>query len=133
MPGDNRDQPAPQTEKMPGMDMSKSDAMDMGPLLVMSGSGGEIGIRIGSSDTNVTSMGAMGSGTSWQPSSAPTYMVHKQSGGWLLMFHYNAVIGVNSQGGPRGVTKFESANWFMPMAFHKLGKGTLQLRGMFSF
>jgi len=51
---------------------------------------------------------------------------------WLLMFHYNIVTGVNSQGGPRGVTKFESANWFMPEAYHKLGKGTLQLRGMFS-
>lgn len=60
-------------------------------------------------------------------------MYHKQSGGWLLMFHYNLVAGVNRQGGPRGVTKAESANWFMPMAYHKLGKGTVQLRGMFSF
>ncbi len=49
------------------------------------------------------------------------------------MFHYNTIVGVNSQGGPRGVTKLESQNWFMPMAFHKLGRGTLQLRGMFSF
>jgi hypothetical protein len=47
-------------------------------------------------------------------------------------FHYNLFVDVNHQGGPRGVTKFESANWFMPMAFHKLGAGTLQLRGMFS-
>jgi hypothetical protein len=31
------------------------------------------------------------------------------------------------------VKKLESQNWFMPMAFHKLGRGTLQLRGMFSF
>jgi hypothetical protein len=30
------------------------------------------------------------------------------------------------------VTKFESENWLMPMAFHKLGRGTLELRGMFS-
>lgn len=116
---------------MPGMDMSKNGAMDMGPLLVMSGN--DLAIRVGSSGTNVTSMGAMGSGTSWQPSSAPMYMNHKQSGDWLLMFHYNAVVGVNSQGGPRGVMKFESANWFMPMAYHRLGKGTVQLRGMFSF
>src|SRR4029077_9413485 len=133
MPAANRDQTGLQSEKMPGMDRSKSGAMEMGPLLVMSGSGGDIGIRVGSSSTNVTSMGAMGSGTSWQPSSGPMYMIHKQSGGWLLMFHYNAVVGVNSEGGPRGVTKFESANWFMPMAYHKLGKGTVQLRGMFSF
>jgi len=95
--------------------------------------GNDIGIRVGSSDTNLMSMGAMGSGTSWQPASGPMNMIHKQSGDWLLMFHYNAVIGVNSEGGPRGVTKFESSNWFMPMAYHKLGKGTLQLRGMFSF
>ena len=103
----------------------------MGPLMVMSDD--SMGVRVGSSDTNIISMGQMGSGTSWMPTSTPMYMIHKQSGDWLLMFHYNAIVGVNSQGGPRGVTKFESANWFMLMAFHKLGKGTLQLRGMFSF
>lgn len=103
----------------------------MGPLMVMNGD--DMGIRVGSSDTNVMSMGAMGSGTSWQPSSGPMHMYHKQSGDWLLMFHYNFVAGVNRQGGPRGVAKAESANWFMPMAFRKLGPGTLQLRGMFSF
>ena len=105
--------------------------MNMGPLMVMNGN--DMGIRVGSSDTNVMSMGAMGSGTSWQPSSGPMHMFHKQSGDWLLMFHYNLVAGLNRQGGPRGVTKVESANWFMPMAYHKLGKGTVQLRGMFSF
>jgi hypothetical protein len=123
--------PAPpdhQMENMPGMG---SEAMNMGPLLVMKGN--DMGIRVGSSDTNIMSMGAMGSGTTWQPSSGPMHMYHRQSGDWLLMFHYNLVAGVNSQGGPRGVTKVESANWFMPMAFHKLGKGTVQLRGMFSF
>ena len=115
-------------ENMPGMEGPGS--MKMGPLLVMSGD--EMAIRVGSSDTNVMSMGAMGSGTSWQPSSGPMYMHYWNKSDWLLMFHYNIVTGVNSQGGPRGVTKFESANWFMPMAYHKLGKGTLQLRGMFS-
>jgi hypothetical protein len=105
-------------------------SMDMGPLVVMNGD--DMGIRVGSSDTNVMSMGAMGSGTAWQPSSGPMHMQHWTKGDWLLMFHYNLVAGVNRQGGPRGVTKFESANWFMPMAYHKVGKGTLQLRGMFS-
>ncbi len=112
-------------EGMPGM-----ASMNMGPLLVMSGN--DMGIRVGSSDSNILSMGAMGSGTSWQPSSAAMHMHYKVAGDWLLMFHYNIVAGVNHQGGPRGTTRFESANWFMPMAFHKLGKGTLQLRGMFS-
>jgi hypothetical protein len=110
---------------MPGM-----APINMGPLMVMSGN--DMGIRVGSSKTNIMPMGAMGSGTTWQPSSGPMYMIHKQSGDWLLMFHYNLVAGMNRQGGPRGVTKFESANWFMPMAYHKLGKGTVQLRGMFS-
>jgi hypothetical protein len=105
-------------------------AMDMGPLIVMNGE--DMGIRVGSSDTNTMSMGAMGSGTAWQPSSGPMHMQHWTKGDWLLMFHYNLFAGVNRQGGPRGVTKFESANWFMPMAYHKLGEGTLQLRGMFS-
>ena len=77
-------------------------------------------------------MTRMGSGTSWQPDSSPMTMLHKKSGKWLLAFHYNFVAGVNRQGGPRGVTKFESANWFMPSATRHLGKGTLELRGMFS-
>ena len=113
-------------KNMPGM-----GSMNMGPLLVMSDN--DMGIRVGSTDTgNITSMGAIGSGTSWQPSSGPMYMHYKVDGDWLLMFHYNLIVGLNSQGGPRGVTKLESANWFMPMAYHKLGQGTLQLRGMFS-
>ena len=111
---------------MPGM-----APMNMGPLMVMDGD--TMSVRVGSSETNLMPMGQMGSGTSWAPVSTQTPMIHKQSGDWLLMFHYNAVVGVNSQGGPRGVTKAESANWFMPMAYHKLGNGTVQLRGMFSF
>lgn len=107
-----------------------SAGTNMGPLLVMTGD--DMGIRVGSSEKNVMSMGAMGSGTAWQPSSASMSMHHWNKNDWLLMLHYNAFVNVNSQGGPRGVTKFESANWFMPMAFRKLGKGTLQLRGMFS-
>ena len=110
---------------MPGM-----GSMNMGPLMVMLDN--DMGIRVGSSDKNVISMGAMGSGTSWQPSSGPMHMHYWNKNDWLLMFHYNIRPVLNHQGGPRGVTKVESANWFMPMAYHKLGKGTLQLRGMFS-
>ena len=140
---------SPQHTHMPGMNMPTPTAspaaspmgqmvgmesgamnMNMGPLMVMLNN--DMGIRVGSSDTNVMSMGAMGSGTSWQPSSGPIHMHHWTKGDWLLMFHYNLIAGVNSQGGPRGVTKFDSENWFMPMAYHKLGKGTLQLRGMVS-
>jgi len=110
--------------------MNHSGAHAMGPLMVMSGD--DMSIRVGSSETNLLPMGQMGSGTSWMPISSPNPMIHKQAGDWLLMMHYNVILGVNAQGGPRGVAKAESANWFMPMAFRKLGKGTLQLRGMFS-
>jgi hypothetical protein len=48
------------------------------------------------------------------------------------MFHFNLVAGFNSQGGPRGIKKFESENWFMGMALHRLGAGMLELRGMLS-
>jgi hypothetical protein len=60
-------------------------------------------------------------------------MWDKIAGKWLFMFHFNAFAGINSQGGPRGVIKVESQNWFMPMAFRRVGPGTLELRGMFSF
>ena len=118
-------------QHLPVQRIDPSKLLAMPGLLVMKDD--DMGIRVGSSDTNLMSIGAMGSGTAWQPSTAPMYMHHWNQNDWLLMFHYNAFVGVNAQGGPRGVAKFESANWFMPMAYHKLGRGTLQLRGMFSF
>lgn len=107
------------------------DQTDVDALLVMSDDG--MGIRIGSvKGGNVMNLGQMGSGTSWQPDTSPMNMMDKVSGEWLFMFHFNAVVGVNSQGGPRGTTKFESANWVMPIAYRRIGPGTLQLRGMVS-
>ena len=101
------------------MDHSKTAATPTETKTASPASGAE---HIGSSsETNLLPMGQMGSGTSWTPITTPQHMIHKQSGDWLLMLHYNAIVGVNSQGGPRGVTKFESANWIMPMAFRKLG------------
>jgi len=110
---------------------SHATAADSNSVMVMSGD--QMAIRIGSNSVNVIPMGRIGSGTSWQPASTRMNMLHKTSGDWLLMLHYNAVVGVNSQGGPRGVAKFESQNWFMPMAFRRVGNGTLELRSMFSF
>src|SRR5260370_33504078 len=85
---------------MPGMGTANS-----GELLVMSGN--DMGIRVGPSEKNVMCVGQMGSGTSWAPSSTQTRMWDKISGNWLLMLHANVLAGVNSQGGPRGVTKVE--------------------------
>src|SRR5215207_5939009 len=109
--------------------MDESGHMDHGVFVMHDD---QMFIRLGQSEANLVPMGRMGSGTSWQPASTPMPMLHKQSGEWLLMFHYNLVAGVNRQGGPRGVTKFESANWFMPAAVRRVGPGTLELRGMFS-
>lgn len=84
MPGEETDKQATSDEQMKGMNMSGGNSMSMGPLLLISGD--DLGIRVGSSETNTMSMGAMGSGTSWQPISGPMTMYHKQSGDWLLMF-----------------------------------------------
>lgn len=117
--------PSPATE-----DSTTHAGMDHGLLVVEDG---EMFVRVGDSHANLMPMGRMGSGTAWQPASSTMPMLHKQADDWLIMFHYNFVAGVNAQGGPRGVTKFESANWFMPSAMRRAGKGTLELRGMFSF
>lgn len=125
--------PSPSTSPSPTAAgaMDHSGVMEMGPLLMMHGD--DMFIRVGNSSVNLIPMGRLGSGTSWQPESTEMHMLHKQSGEWLVMFHYNAVVGINAQGGPRGTTKFESANWFMPEALRRVGKGTLGLRAMFSF
>ena len=116
------------------MDHSSHGSMSHDEEDELSGMSGNLfGIRVGDGESNVIPMGQMGSGTAWQPATTPMYMwPHKRVGEWLLMLHGEAKIGVNRQGGPRGVTKFESQNWLMPMAFRRVGRGTLQLRGMFS-
>lgn len=104
-----------------------TDSLD---LMVMSES--EMAIRVGTSKSNALNMSQMGSGTSWQPGTTPMSMYFEYAKGWLFFLHGEAKIGVNAQGGPRGVTKFESQNWIMPMAFRRVGPGTLSLRAMFS-
>jgi len=123
-------QPTPSPQTTEAAETTDPHAgMDHGLLVVEDD---QMFVRVGNSHANLIPMGRMGSGTSWQPASSVMPMMHKQTDDWLLMFHYNFVAGVNSQGGPRGVTKFESANWFMPSAIRRVGNGTLELRGMFS-
>ena len=88
-----------------------------------------LGMMVGR-DGRITSR--TGSGTMWQPASTPMPMLHWQKGDWMVMMHADVKLGVNAQGGPRGVTKFESQNWLMAMATRKVGRGTLDLRSMFS-
>lgn len=72
------------------------------------------------------------SGTSWQPASVPSHLWMKSAGNWDLMVHGVIFLTYNQQGGPRGAGKAESVNWLMTMEQHKLGRGTLLLRQMFS-
>ncbi|HEY0378504.1 MAG TPA: hypothetical protein VGC87_16440 [Pyrinomonadaceae bacterium] len=127
-PGPNSTDPHATHTDMGGMgDMDMSAPNESGqPTHAMNMPGMEMG-----GDGRVTSRS--GSGTMWQPASTPMHMLHWQKGEWMVMLHADAKIGVNSQGGPRGVTKLESENWLMAMASRRVGRGTLDLRGMFSF
>jgi hypothetical protein len=52
--------------------------------------------------------------------------------GWELMAHGVIFTDYNQQGGPRGEGKAESVNWLMLMEQHKLGRGKILFREMFS-
>lgn len=133
-PTDKHDMHDEHTGAMPAMNMAGGTTdvseADVRELMVMSND--EMAIRVGKSAKNLMPMGQIASGTSWQPASSPMNMYHKPTGDWVLMLHFDFKAGVNHQGGLRGVTKAEAMNWFMPMAFRRVGAGTLQLRGMFS-
>ena len=73
-----------------------------------------------------------GSGTGWEPASVPEREWMLMRGGWELMAHGVIFVGYNQQGGPRGEGKAESVNWGMLMEQHRLGRGTILLRQMFS-
>ncbi|MGB7601421.1 MAG: hypothetical protein WBM24_14010 [Candidatus Sulfotelmatobacter sp.] len=73
-----------------------------------------------------------GSGTAWEPASVPEHAWMRMQAGWELMAHGEIFTDYNQQGGPRGEGKAESVNWEMAMEKHKLGRGTLLLRQMFS-
>lgn len=76
--------------------------------------------------------GLYSSGTSQEPRSTPMDMLSKRLGNWTLMGN-GVLFGVYSdQTGPRGQDKTFSTNWFMGMASHRLGPGTLTLRSMLS-
>jgi hypothetical protein len=74
----------------------------------------------------------MASGTAWQPDSTPAYMWMTERGRWTLMAHGNLFLTFNHQGGRRGAGKAESMNWAMFMEQHRLGRGTIEFRQMFS-
>lgn len=117
-------QPGELKKEMPGHDMSKMGAEHAGhdmKAMMSTITGGPF-----------RSMSAIGSGTSLMPASTPGYMWHWMKDDWMIMAHGDLKAGFNHQGGPRGVNKAESQNWFMLMAERKAGPGQLMLRGMFS-
>jgi len=72
------------------------------------------------------------SGTAMNPASAPMSMIMLRAGSWSLMFHGLAFLTDIQQTGPRGGDKFVSTNWFMGMAEHSFGRGSLMMRTMLS-
>jgi hypothetical protein len=74
----------------------------------------------------------LGSGTVWEPASAPEHEWMWMPGRWQLMAHGAIFTDYNQQGGPRGEGKAESVNWAMLMEEHTLGRGTILFRQMFS-
>ena len=77
-------------------------------------------------------MSRLGSGSAWRPESSPIWAKTAMWGKWMLMQHGNAVIMYDAQGGPRGVSRAVSSNWYMAMGMRPLGKGDLMLRAMLS-
>ncbi|MDB5102082.1 MAG: hypothetical protein JWM80_6503 [Cyanobacteria bacterium RYN_339] len=73
---------------------------------------------------------AMGSGTALIPAVSPMRNWAVTAEDWLWMFHGNAVLGYNFQGGPRGDLTWAAENWGMAMGTRPLGPGLLDLRLM---
>ena len=118
---------------MPGHDMSKMESQPAGhDMSKMAGAHDMAAMMSTITGGPFKSMSAIGSGTSLQPSTTPGYMWHWMKGDWMIMGHGDIKIGFNHQGGPRGINKAESQNWFMLMAERQAGPGRLMLRGMFS-
>lgn len=82
---------------------------------------------------DMSAMARDGSGTSWLPDSSPMYMIHRDSGPWMLMAHENAFLQFLRESGERGGHQTGSINWLMGMAERSAGHGDLALRGMVSF
>ena len=72
------------------------------------------------------------SGTGWQPAAVPEREWMISRGGWDLMAHGTLFATYNQQGGPRGEGKAESVNYLMLMEQHRLWRGTILFREMFS-
>ena len=109
------------TSKDPGPAISQQTSMSMSDMSSMQ-----------SQDKKRLPSPHDGSGTSWQPASVTGHEWMWMRSGWELMAHGAIFADYNQQGGARGVGKAESVNWGMLMEQHRLGKGTILFREMFS-
>ena len=62
-----------------------------------------------------------GSGTSWQPDSAPEYGSMHETPASMLMTHYAAFPRYVETGSTRGSRRFDAPNWLMVMGSQKMG------------
>ena len=90
------------------------------------------GMDMGTAELSFLPSPHASSGTGWQPASAPAYEWMTKADSWDVMAHGVVFLDYNQQGGPRGAGKAESVNWLMFMEQHRLGKGTILFREMFS-
>lgn len=80
----------------------------------------------------VRASGWYSSGTAQMPRSSPLYMSDKRVGNWNLMAIGQLFALQTVQSGDRGQDRFFSANYIMPMATRRFGRGFLTVRSMFS-
>lgn len=91
------------------------------------------GMQMGGNETSILPMELFSSGTAWQPAQTPHSMWQfKPRASWQLMLHGNLSVTFDDEGGRRGVGKLGSMNFLMLMEQHKLGRGTILFREMFS-
>jgi hypothetical protein len=77
-------------------------------------------------------MARHGSGTAWLPDDTPVRAAMWMAGDWHLMAHGNLFAGYDAQMGDGRDDKVVSQNWLMVMAGRPIGRGELELRGMYS-
>ncbi len=116
-------------DDMAGMDMSGHDMKGMAGMDMSAHGMGAMAMAGALGDYPMTQDG---SGTSWQPSSAPHEGIHGAYGPWSLMLHGDGTLVYDDQGGPRGQTKTFFESMLMGMASRSLDGGELTLHGMVS-
>ncbi len=106
-----------------------ADNMDMSDMNM---SGMDMSGTAMAGDLGAYSMARDGSGTSWQPDSAPMQGLHRRIGDWATMLHGYGTLVYDDQGGPRGTDKTFFESMLMGMGQRPLDGGTLTLRAMVS-